>query len=99
MRGSADEIPVRAAELPMSDTVIGSCPTRFRTGYLALLLPASTPVDEVPTLIRELVIAALAASGEWPIRVEIVTRQRVTNNAMQRWFVEYDTGRADGPPS
>ncbi len=45
----------------------------FRTGYLSILLPVETREGEVQRIIRESVIRALAASGEWPIRVEVVT--------------------------
>ena len=46
-----------------------------------MLLPACTPEDDLPILIRELVIHALAAYDEWPARVEIVTNQRVKDDA------------------
>jgi hypothetical protein len=71
------------------DTATGK-PTRI--GYLAVSLPVGVPEVSRPNLIRQLVIDALATSGEWPARVEIVTHQRTDNNGMQRWFVEFETG-------
>jgi hypothetical protein len=38
-----------------------------------------------------MVVDALAATGEWPIRVKIVSGQP-GKGAMKRWFVEYETG-------
>jgi hypothetical protein len=66
-----------------------------RTGYLPLLLPVGTPEVLRPSLLRQLVIDALAVSGEWPARVEIVTHRRAEDGGMQRWFVEYETGRPE----
>jgi hypothetical protein len=65
---------------------------RFRTGYLSLLLPAGSLDEDVRVLIRQLVMEALAASGEWPARIEVVTRQRTPQGPMKRRFVEYATG-------
>ena len=48
-------------------------PPAFRTGYMSLLLPAETGEGEVRRLIRETVIRALAATDEWPIRIDVVT--------------------------
>jgi hypothetical protein len=39
-----------------------------------------------------MVIKALAATDEWPARVDIVTSKRVDDGSMRRWFVEYETG-------
>jgi hypothetical protein len=64
----------------------------LRTGYLSLLLPAASPEKDVPTLIRRRVIEALAASGERPTRIEVITNQRTQQGPMKRWFVEYATG-------
>jgi len=64
----------------------------FRTGYMSLLLPAETGEGEVRRLIRETVIRALAATDEWPIRIDIVTYQRSADGPTKRWFVEYETG-------
>jgi hypothetical protein len=64
----------------------------FRTGYISLLLPASTGNLELRTTIRNLVIDALAATGEWPVRLTIVTSKLVDSGDMKRWFVEYETG-------
>jgi hypothetical protein len=48
-------------------------PPAFRTGYMSILLPEETGEGEVRRIIRESVIRALAATGEWPIRVDVVT--------------------------
>ena len=48
-------------------------PPAFRTGYMSILLPVETGEGEVRRVIRESVIRALAAAGEWPIRVDVVT--------------------------
>src|SRR4026209_2511193 len=45
----------------------------FRTGYMSLLLPSNTGDLQVHSSIRNMVIDALAATGEWPIRVDVVT--------------------------
>ena len=45
----------------------------FRTGYMSLLLPSSTGDLEVRSAIRNMVSDALAATGEWPARLRIVT--------------------------
>lgn len=70
----------------------GHLAPRFRTGYLSLLLPATATEEDVPALIRKLVIEALAGSGEWPARIDVVTNQRRPQGQMKRWFVEYATG-------
>jgi hypothetical protein len=57
---------------------------------MSVLLPSSTDDDE--PIIREMVIDALAATGEWPVRLNIVTSKRVDDGSMTRWFVEYETG-------
>jgi hypothetical protein len=64
----------------------------FRTGYISLLLPASTGDLELRSTIRNMVIDALAATGEWPARLHIVTSKLVDSGDMKRWFVEYETG-------
>jgi hypothetical protein len=46
----------------------------------------------VRSTIRNMVIDALAATGEWPVRVHIVTSKIVDDGDMKRWFVEYETG-------
>ncbi|MCW2688525.1 MAG: hypothetical protein JWR37_3415 [Mycobacterium sp.] len=67
-------------------------PPAPRTGYLSLHLPLDTGEQEVHRVIRERVIDALAATGEWPVRVEIVTGKRSNDGHGKRWFVEYETG-------
>lgn len=64
----------------------------FRTGYMSLLLPADTGEGEARRLIRESVIRALAATDEWPIRIDVVTSKRSDDGHSKRWFVEYQTG-------
>ena len=64
----------------------------FRTGYMSILLPVETGEGEVRRVIRESVIRALAATGEWPIRVYVVTSNRSDDGQTKRWFVEYETG-------
>ena len=64
----------------------------FRTGYMSVLLPAETGEGEVRRVIRESVIRALAATDEWPIRIDVVTSQRSDDAHTKRWFVEYETG-------
>lgn len=64
----------------------------FRTGYLSVLLPVSTPEHMLRSLVRRMVVDALAATGEWPTRVKIVSSQRANDGPMKRWFVEYETG-------
>jgi hypothetical protein len=66
-------------------------PPAFRTGYLSVFLPANTPEHKLRSLVRRMVGDALAATGEWPIRVKIVSGQP-GKDAMKRWFVEYETG-------
>ena len=61
----------------------------FRTGYLSVLLPASTPEHRIPSLVRQMVVDALAAAGEWPTRVKIVRASGRTSAPMKRSFVEY----------
>jgi hypothetical protein len=34
----------------------------------------------------------LAATGEWPIRVYVVTSTGSDDGQTKRWFVEYETG-------
>ncbi len=63
----------------------------FRTGCLSVLLPISTPEHKLRSLVRRIVVDALAAAGEWPIRVKIVSGQP-GEGVMKRWFVEYETG-------
>jgi hypothetical protein len=46
----------------------------------------------VRRIIRESVIRALAAAGEWPIRVDVVTSKGSDDGRTKRWFVEYETG-------
>jgi hypothetical protein len=64
----------------------------FRTGYMSLVLPVGTGEVATGRIIRESVVHALAAAGEWPVRVEIVTSQSVNDGQRKRWFVEYQTG-------
>ena len=64
----------------------------FRTGYISILLPVETGEGEVRHIIRESVIHALAATGEWPIRVEVVTSTGSDDGQTKRWLVEYETG-------
>lgn len=67
-------------------------PSNGRTGFLSLHLPQKTPAGAVPGLLRQLVIDALASSGESLARLEIVTSERSQLRATKRWFVEYETG-------
>lgn len=67
-------------------------PPAFRTGYMSILLPVETGEGEVRRVIRESVIRALAAAGEWPIRVGVVTSKGSDDGRTKRWFVEYETG-------
>jgi hypothetical protein len=67
-------------------------PPAFRTGYMSILLPVETGEGEVRRIIRESVIRALAAAGEWPIRVDVVTSKGSDDGKTKRWFVEYETG-------
>jgi hypothetical protein len=64
----------------------------FRTGYMSILLPVATGEGEVRHIIRESVIHALAATGEWPIRADVVTSTGSDGGQTKRWFVEYETG-------
>jgi hypothetical protein len=66
-------------------------PPAFRTGYMSIRLPVETGEGEIRRIIRESVIRALAATGEWPIRVDVVTSTR-SDGQTKRWFVEYETG-------
>jgi hypothetical protein len=59
---------------------------------MSILLPVETGEDEVGHIIRESVIHALAATGEWPIRVGVVTSKGPDDGQTKRWFVEYETG-------
>jgi hypothetical protein len=70
-----------------------SWPTRRRSApatcrYCCL----ETGEGEVRRVIRESVIRALAAAGEWPIRVDVVTSTGSDDGRTKRWFVEYETG-------
>ena len=47
---------------------------------------------EVRSSLRNMVIDALAATGEWPIRVDVVTSTGSDDGHTKRWFVEYETG-------
>jgi hypothetical protein len=67
-------------------------PSNGRTGYLSLQLPQDTSPDDVPALLRQLVIDALADSGESLVRLQIVTCERSQRKPVKRWFVEYETG-------
>ena len=64
----------------------------FRTGYTSILLPVETGEGEVRHIVRESVIRALAATGEWPIRVDVVTSTGSDDKQTKRWCVEYQTG-------
>ena len=64
----------------------------FRIGSMSILLPAETGEGEVRRIIRESVIRALAATDEWPIRVDVVTSKGRDDGQTKRWFVEYETG-------
>jgi hypothetical protein len=64
----------------------------FRIGSMSTLLPAETGEGEVRRLIRESVIRALAATGEWPVRIHVVTSTGSDDGQTKRWFVEYETG-------
>jgi hypothetical protein len=66
-----------------------------RCGYMSVLLPAGTPDEQLLPFIRQRVTDALVATGEWPVRIEIVPRQRQQDGVMKRWFVEYETGPFD----
>jgi len=64
----------------------------FRIGYLSVLLPADTSQKRVRSMLRQKVIEALEATGEWPSRITIVTSTRQVSGSMTRWFIEYETG-------
>jgi hypothetical protein len=66
-------------------------PPPLRTGRLSVLLPASTPEHRIRSMVRQVVVDGLAATGEWPTRVKIVSSQP-TGASVKRWFVEYETG-------
>jgi len=66
--------------------------TPFRIGYLSVLLPADTSQTRVRSMLRQKVIEALEAAGEWPSRITIVTSTRQVSGSMTRWLVEYETG-------
>ena len=59
-------------------------PPAFRTGYMSILLPVETGEGEVRRAIRESDLRALAAAGEWPIRVDVDKQgvRRRTDDAM-----------------
>jgi hypothetical protein len=80
------DVPFEGHNLGIADS------SAFRTGYISLLLPASTGDLELRSTIRNMVIDALAATGEWPARLRIVTSKLVDSGDMKRWFVEYETG-------
>jgi hypothetical protein len=65
---------------------------QVRVGDMSVLLPSSTPEHKVRPLVRRRVINALAATGEWPTRIRVVTGQRLNDGSMKRWFVKYQTG-------
>ena len=67
-------------------------PPAFRTGYMSILLPVETGEGEIQRIIRESVIRALAATDEWPIRVDVVTSTGSDDGQTKRWFVQYETG-------
>jgi hypothetical protein len=67
-------------------------PPAFRTGYMSLILPSDTGEQELRRIVRESVINALAATGEWPVRIKVVTSKRSDDGQTKRWFVEYETG-------
>ena len=68
----------------------------FRTGYMSLLLPSSAGDLEVRSSIRSMVIEALAATDEWPIRVDVATSTGSDDGQTNRWFVEYDRALRPG---
>lgn len=80
------------------NTLAGLGMPAHRVGYLPLLLPTDAPADQVPSLIRRLVAEQLAASGEIPRRVTVVTSSRVRDETQRRWFVEYETEPAARTP-
>ena len=65
------------------------CPALATCQYL---LPVDTGEGEVRRLIRESVIRALAATGEWSIRIDVVTSTGSDDGQTKRWFVEYEAG-------
>jgi hypothetical protein len=67
-------------------------PPVFRTGYMSVQLPVETGEGEVRRIIRESVIRALTATGEWPIRIDVVTSTRSDDRQTKRCLVEYETG-------
>jgi hypothetical protein len=68
-------------------------PPAFRTGYMSILLPVETGEGEVRRVIRESVIRALAAAGEWPIRVDVVTSTGSDDGRTKRWLLSTRPGR------
>jgi hypothetical protein len=74
------------------DNELMADPSAFRTGYMSILLPVETGEGELRRIIRESVIRALTATGEWPIRVDVVTSTGSDDGQTKRWFVEYETG-------
>lgn len=88
-----DGLAVNWPDVPFEGDNVGMAESSaFRTGYISLLLPASTGDLELRSTIRNTVIDALAATGEWPARLRIVTSTLVDSGDMKRWFVEYETG-------
>jgi hypothetical protein len=64
----------------------------FRTGYMSLLLPSSTGDLEVRSSIRNMARDALAATGEWPIRVDVVTSTGSDDGQRKRWLLSTRPG-------
>jgi hypothetical protein len=54
---------------------------------MSILLSVETGGGEVRRIIRESVIRALAATGGWPIRVDVVTSTGSADGQTKRWFV------------
>src|SRR6267142_5937540 len=73
-------------------TCDGTVSRGFPPGYMSILLPVETGEGEVRRIIRERVVRALAATGEWPIRIHVVTSTGSDDGQTKRWFVEYETG-------
>ena len=69
-------------------------PPAFRTGYMSILLPVETGEGEVRRVIRENVIRALAAAGEWPIRVPVVTSTGSDDGGRSGGLLSTRPGRA-----
>ena len=68
-------------------------PPAFRTGCMSILLPVETGEGEVRRVIRESVIRALAAAGEWPIRVDVVTARGPTTDGRSGGLLSTRPGR------